>query len=97
MAKFHGDRSRDGGGSLAKEKKETSRAFYKSSRLVRLHVESRVHFVVKASHLCGYVKGSPVFPKMVVGTLENACDSCRKRLNHTIPSLLAPLFNGLDT
>ena len=34
VAKFHGDRSRDGGGKLAKEKKEkkTSRAFYKSSR-----------------------------------------------------------------
>jgi len=34
VAKFHGDRSRDGGGKLAKEKKEkkTSREFYKSSR-----------------------------------------------------------------
>ena len=31
MAKFHGDRSTDGGGNLAKEKK-TSRAKYKTSR-----------------------------------------------------------------
>jgi len=59
---------------------------YPLGLLVRLHVESRVHFVVKASHLCGYVKGSPVFPKTVVGTLGNACDSCRKRLKsyHTL-------------
>jgi len=45
-----------------------------------------VHFVVKASHLCGYVKGFPMFPKIVVGTLGNACDSCRKHLKsyHTL-------------
>ena len=45
-----------------------------------------MHFVVKASHPCGYVKGSPLFPKMVVGTLGNACDSYRKRLKsyHTL-------------
>ena len=39
------------------------------------HVESRVHFVMKASHLSSYVKGSLRFPKMVVGTLGNVWDS----------------------
>jgi len=38
-------------------------------------VESRVHFVMKASHLSSYVKGTLRFPKMVVGTLGNVWDS----------------------
>ena len=32
-------------------------------------IKSRVHFLVKACHLPGDVKGSLRFPKMVVGTL----------------------------
>jgi len=34
-----------------------------------------VHFVMKASHLSSYVKGTLRFPKMVVGTLGNVWDS----------------------
>ena len=44
------------------------------------HVESRVHFVMKASHLTSYVKGSLRFPKMVVGTLGNVWDSYSNNL-----------------
>lgn len=40
-------------------------------------MESRGHFLLKASHdPCGYVKGSLRLPKVVVGTLGNVWDSC---------------------
>ena len=34
-----------------------------------------MHFVMKASHLCSYVKGTLRFPKMIVGALGNVRDS----------------------
>ena len=45
------------------------------------HVESRVHFVMKASHLSSYVKSTFRFPNMVVGTLENMWDSYSDNFN----------------
>jgi len=39
-----------------------------------------VHFVMKASHLSSYVKGSLRIPKMVVGTLGNVWDSYSNNL-----------------
>ena len=40
-----------------------------------------MHFMMKASHLSCYVKGTFRFPKMVVGTLGNVWDSYSDNLN----------------
>jgi len=43
-------------------------------------VESRVHFVMKASHLSSYVKGSLRYPKMIIGILGYVWDSYTVRI-----------------